>query len=345
MISYFNPIIQTDLSSISESFGNLNEFDNKTVLITGANGHIAMYMAYTFIYCIKNKGLRCRLVLLSRNMEKLDSLYSQFEKEGYVDIVCGSVEEIKPIDADYVFHFAGNASPDAILNDPVGIMRANILGTFALSQMVIKNRKGRLVFASSREVYGEVLNKDLIDEENFGRLNTLNIRSCYPESKRASESILESYKTQYGLDFLIARIAHAYGPGMKSKNDGRVMQDLIGAAIEGKDIELKSDGSALRAFCYISDVVLALLYIAVKGFSGEAYNVSNEIEEISVLNLAKKICELKKGISIRFISNNVKNAYCSYKRIGLDTSKLESLGWFPVVSLDRGLYNIFKSNE
>lgn len=124
-------------------------------------------------------------------------------------------------------------------------------------------------------------------------------RSCYPESKRAAETLCKSYYLQYGVDFNTVRIAHTYGPGMKLENDGRVMADLLACTIQGRNIILKSKGEALRAFCYINDTIRGLFLVMQKGDPAEAYNLANETEEINIRQLAEllltsvpeKICE------------------------------------------------------
>ena len=190
---------------------------------------------------------------------------------------------------DYIFHLAGNASPHFINTDPVGIVKSNMLGTFNILELAKEKHSSKVIFASTREVYGKNEIEERLTETSFGTIDPMENRSCYPESKRAAETIFRSYFLQYGVSFNVLRIAHSYGPGMNLHSDGRVMADLMGNVVDGKDIELKSTGEALRAFCYITDAVLGIFYAALKGEPGEAYNLANETEEISIRDLAKML--------------------------------------------------------
>lgn len=169
-------------------------------------------------------------------------------------------------------------------------------------------------------------------------------RSCYPESKRAAETLLRSYFNQYGVEVYVARIAHTYGPGMQIENDGRIMADLIGNAVRGEDIVLKSKGEALRAFCYLSDAICGILAIMMNGEAGEAYNLSNETEEISILQLAELMVELSEGKSqLKFDIPPTNTGYCNYQRVALDSRKINAIGFRPQVPLREGIRRTIQS--
>lgn len=128
---------------------------------------------------------------------------------------------------------------------------------------------------------------DAIAEGDFGREDPLAPRACYGESKRLAETLCRAYHTQYGVDARIARISHCYGPGMRL-DDGRAISDLLADVLHNRDIQLDSDGSASRPFCYVSDTVLGLFHILFRGQAGHAYNVG-ETQETSILELAEKL--------------------------------------------------------
>ena len=240
---------------------------------------------------------------------------------------------------------AGNASPHFINTDPAGIVKSNMLGTFNVLELAKEKQSSKVVFASTREVYGRNEKEECLTETSFGTIDPMENRSCYPESKRAAETIFRSYYLQYGVCFNSLRIAHSYGPGMNLHSDGRVMADLIGNVVDGKDIELKSTGEALRAFCYITDAVIGLFYAALKGEPGEAYNLANETEEISIRDLAQMLVSLRRDKDLKVIFNipETNTGYCNYKRVGLNTQKIESIGWQPMVSLKEGCLRTIKS--
>src|SRR5690606_6501333 len=117
----------------------------------------------------------------------------------------------------------------------------------------------------------------------MGILDPLDYRSCYPESKRMAENLFKSYSLQHKVHFNILRIAHVYGPGIQIHNDGRVMGDLINDAINNRQIHLKSDGKAIRAFCYITDALEAIFRILINGKNDDSYNIANETEPVTIL--------------------------------------------------------------
>ena len=232
---------------------------------------------------------------------------------------------------------ASSANPKTILENPIDIIKANTIGTFNVFELA-RNKSAKVFFTSTREVYGKLDESiKFIQESDMGVVDCLEKRACYPESKRIAETICNSYFYQYGVKYNIIRIAHVYGPGMNIDGDGRIMSDIIENVSKNKNIILKSDGTALRAFCYITDAIRGLLLILIKGKDNEVYNLSNEKEEISIKDLAQKAINIsRKELKIEYQINN-SGAYTSYKRIGLDNRKLEELGWNIRISLDKGL--------
>lgn len=312
------------------------EFEGKRVLVTGATGHIASYITFFLIYLKRERNIKVDITILCRTPQKAERLFDEFIGKGEINVLYQDVTQ--PIIEgryDYIFHLAGNASPYFIKNDPMGILDANLKGTKNVLNLA-KESNAKVFFASTREVYGKVENLSRLTEKDFGMIDCLDARSCYPESKRAAETMLYSAYIQYGIPVYIVRIAHSYGPGMNTQNDGRIMSDLIGNAARKEDIVLKSKGEALRAFCYISDTVSGCFYAVMKGRPGEAYNLSNETEEISVRELAQEIADMVET-KVKFDIADDSAVYCNYARVGLDTGKIESLGWRPKVSLRLGL--------
>ncbi len=349
MFGYQNEIVQTDLQEMSSTPIEWGKLDNKTILITGANAMLATYVVYLLMYLIQHKGLHIHVIALARNMKKASDLFADFIEDKHFELCLQDVCESIAYDGhiDYIFHFAGNASPYFIKHEPVDILKSNLLGTINVLELARQKQSSKVIFASTREVYGENKEIQLLSETSFGNIDCLDARSCYPESKRAAETLCKSYFVQYGVPFNAVRIAHSYGPGMKLSNDGRVMADLLHYALSGKDIVLKSTGEALRAFCYINDTVIGMMYILLYGKDAEAYNLSNETEEISILSLAHMLIKHapKQGLQVKIeIPQQTENIYCNYARIGLDTSKLESLGWQPKVTLEDGIGRVINSN-
>ncbi|WP_244262481.1 NAD-dependent epimerase/dehydratase family protein [Yersinia bercovieri] len=180
-------------------------------------------------------------------------------------------------------------------------------------------------------------------ENDFGSLDCSELRACYAESKRMGETMCISWGEQYSVPCKIVRIFHTYGPGM-DLNDGRVFADFVSCAVQGKNIDMKSDGSAIRTFCYLSDAVHAIFKVLLCGHIGQAYNVGNERCEMNIRDLAFLVNKLSSNNNSRVIISNNDNNYILSKinRIVPDTTKLRSLGWRPKYDVISGFKRTIK---
>lgn len=346
-------VIIEDLRRMCQADLPWQHLDGKTVLVTGATGMLALYVTWLLLHLRERNGIRVSVVALCRNRQKAEEYFGSYEGKPYFHLliqdVCNPIEYDGAV--DYIFHLAGNASPHFINTDPVGIMKCNLLGTMNVLELARKKQTAKVMFASTREVYGANEYVDKLGECSYGVLDPLDARSCYPESKRAAETLLKSYFLQYGVEFNTIRIAHSYGTTMKLENDGRVMADLMGDVVAGKDIVLKSSGEAIRAFLYITDAVLGMFTVLFKGKACEAYNLANETEPISIKDLAQLLASSRKDKAIRVVvKEGEQKGYCAYRRTALDMTAIETLGWKPQVSLEDGIkkvlfYEFTKKNE
>lgn len=348
-MNYRNDIVQGDMRNICIQLNDIEQLFHRVVLITGASGMLATYLVYFFMYLNEKKDAEIHVIALVRNEDKAWKKFGDFCDDKYFELLVQDVCE--PINygghIDYIFHMAGNASPKSILSDPVDIIRTNTLGTINVMELARKSKVEKVIYASTREVYGkEAESIKEIREEVFGSLDPMERRSCYPESKRISESILQSFYYQYGIKSSIVRIAHAYGPGMAIDNDGRVMADFISDVVHNRNIVLKSTGEAIRAFCYISDAITAILFVLLYGNTAEAYNVANETEEIRISKVAELLVELypEKELKVIFdIPKEMSLGYSKMGRVKLNTEKTEKLGWSCQVKLVDGLRRTVES--
>lgn len=333
-------VVIEDLQRMSEASLPWKDLEGKTVLVTGATGMLASYITWFLLYLREYQGIQVNVVALCRDKQKAEEYYGEFLDKSYFHLLIQDVCD--PIaykgGVDYVFHLAGNASPHFINTDPVGIMKSNLLGTMNVMELARYKQTAKVILASTREVYGKNEEAELLDEKAFGTLDPLDDRSCYPESKRAAEALLKSYFLQYGVGFNTVRIAHSYGPTMKLENDGRVMADLMGDVVAGRDIVLKSSGEAIRAFLYVTDAVIGLFAVLFYGENAMAYNLANETEPISIKALAQLLASLRADKSVQvIISQGDQKGYCAYRRTALNTTALEHLGWMPRVLLEEGI--------
>lgn len=337
---YNHPIVQKDLNKIINSKIEFFKLKDKSILITGATGMLASYYMFTLMYLNDKFNYNIKIYALVRNQEKLETITSFSKRTDIIPIiqdVCNKIQIEESI--DYIIHMASSANPKTITTNPIGIINANVIGTINVLELA-KDKKAEVIFTSTREIYGKIdENKNKISENDMGILDCLELRSCYPESKRLAENLMVSYAYQYDVKYKIVRIAHSYGPGMIIDNDGRIMSDLISNVINKENIILKSTGQAKRAFCYISDAITALLLVTINEKHNEVYNIANETEEISIKELAYKIKEMYNYLEVVFDIKENKNQYVKFERTPLDTTKLERLGWNPEVTLVDGIKN------
>ena len=338
---YENAIVQKDMDDLIErDYLHFEKLKNKTVLVTGASGMLAYYFTCALMHLNLKKNYQIKVLALVRNKEKAEKNFEAFLHNSLFELViqdvCAEIKVTEPV--HYIVHAAGGASPYQIKNNPLGIIHANLDGTVNVCELAKNNPIEKVLYTSTREVYGKIEGQEWIREEDMGSVDPIDPRSCYPESKRMAEQIFRSYEVSCKIPFNIVRIAHSYGPGMIVGNDGRVMADFMTNVIHGEDIVLKSAGDAIRAFCYITDAVAGMFCVLLDGEQGQVYNIANETEPYMIRDVARMLIEVSgKEIQLVYDTTADQSAYCNYKRVGLATDKIEALGWKPEIQLKDGL--------
>ena len=338
-----NSVILNDIHDIIRTAGCDEYLTGKTILVTGATGHIAKYFSYYLLELNRARSAGMKILLLARNMQKLEAAFGGYLQDDGVEVLLQDVcDEIRyEGHTDYILHAAGAASAAAIRSNPLGIIKANTAGTLNVIEFAKRSGCSRILFTSTREIYGEVSGTDCISETDMGVLDPLNSRNCYPESKRLAEAMLESGYIQYGVGFNVLRIAHTYGPAMNIVNDGRVMADFMDCAVHSRDIVLNSDGTAVRGFCYVADTLRGMLDVLTKGEPCRAYNLANETEPAMIRDVAAMLLRVNGDgslkVSYKEADEATKKGYLGYRIVRLDTAAIEALGWVPRVTLEEGL--------
>ena len=309
----------------------LAAFQSKTVLVTGASGLIGSAFVDLLMDLNKHEAV-IQVYAISRNRSYAERRFKAYWNDPLFTYlrhdVLDSLSLNTPI--DYIVHGASNASPKRYAEDPVGTMKTNLWGVANLLELA-RDKQARLLYISSGEVYGEGDGTDFT-ETYSGYVNPLNPRSCYPSSKRSSETLCVVYKEQFGVDVVIARPCHIYGSDIE--RDDRAFAQFLRKAKVKEDIILKSKGQQVRSYCYVADCASALLYILLKGENGEAYNIANRHSVLSIKQLAEMIASAA-GTQVVYDlpSEQESKGYSVIQRAVLDPSKLEALGWQPYYSL------------
>jgi len=233
---------------------------------------------------------------------------------------------------DVVMHLASPASPVDYERLPLETLDVNSRGTRRLLEIARKTG-ARFVLASTSEVYGDPLVHPQ-DESYWGNVDPVGPRSCYDEGKRFAEALVSSYRRVHGTRAAIVRIFNTYGPSMR-RHDGRVMPELLGAALSGEPLTVHGDGSQSRSFMYVSDLVAALAAVAADpAVDGLIVNIGNP-EEITIRELAGTIVGLT-GSRSRIVTVPGREGDPQRRRpdIGRITARY---GWRPTVPLEDGL--------
>ncbi|MFP3992930.1 NAD-dependent epimerase/dehydratase family protein [Pseudomonas capeferrum] len=340
-------ILSEDLSGILDAPLCWETLYGRHILITGASGFIGGHVVEALVWLNRRQPqANVHVYALARDLEKLRQRMPWVDIPGEVTPLIQDVTQPCGLAAplDFIIHAASPASPRDYLQRPVDTICANTDGSRALLELA-RDKQARFLFLSSGAVYGDnPWQTDAIAEGDFGREDPLAPRACYGESKRLAETLCRAYYTQYGVDTRIARISHCYGPGMRL-DDGRAISDLLADVLQNRDIQLDSDGSASRPFCYVSDTVLGLFHILFRGASGHAYNLG-ETKETTILELAEMmINSAGKAGELNVRLNALSGPPPALRSSGhFNIDKIRALGWAPIISLDVGLPRLLQAN-
>jgi UDP-glucuronate decarboxylase len=236
------------------------------------------------------------------------------------------------VEVDEIYNLACPAAPIHYQFDPVQTTKTSVHGAINMLGLA-KRVKAKILQASTSEVYGDPEVHPQV-ESYWGRVNPIGVRSCYDEGKRCAETLFFDYHRQHGLRIKVARIFNTYGPRMHP-NDGRVVSNFIVQALKGEDITLYGDGSQTRSFCYVDDLVDALVRMMARGDEVTGpMNLGNP-GEFTIRQLAEKVVELT-GSKSKIVTRPLPGDDPRQRRpdITLARSKLQ---WEPATQLEAGL--------
>lgn len=320
MKTYFDDILNIYNESLP-----WEELSGTNILVTGATGLIGSTLVEVLM---SNPHLNYDVYAAGRNRERARRRFEKYMSSDSFHFV--EYDVMLPIHSDiqfdFIVHAASDASPNAFSKSPVEIIKANIYGVSSLIEYGLQHNMKRFLYVSSGEVYGEGDGR-ILTEEYSGYIDCLTPRSCYPSSKRTSETLCVSYASEYGADVVIARPCHVYGPNFR-ENDNRVYAQFIRNILKGENIVLKSTGEQLRSWCYVVDCISALLHILLEGGSGEAYNIADPNSVLTIKQLAEMLAKIgDTKVTIDVPSEMEKKAYNPITKSVFSVGKLEKLGW------------------
>ncbi|MEL6765570.1 MAG: UDP-glucuronic acid decarboxylase family protein [Pseudomonadota bacterium] len=236
------------------------------------------------------------------------------------------------VEVDRIFNLACPASPVHYQYDPVQTTKTSVHGAINMLGLA-KRTRARILQASTSEVYGNPTVHPQ-PEGYWGNVNPIGPRSCYDEGKRCAETLFFDYHRQHGLDIKVVRIFNTYGPRMHP-DDGRVVSNFIMQALRGEDITIYGDGSQTRSFCYVDDLVEAMLRMmeTEAGMTGPV-NIGNP-GEFTIRSLAEKVIE-KTGSASRLVFRPLPQDDPMQRRPDISVAR-DLLDWQPTIAFDEGL--------
>ncbi len=297
------------------------------ILVTGGAGFIGSHLCERLIengekvFCIDN--------LSSGNYANIEGL----TKEPSFKFIKHDITESIELDVDRIFNLACPASPIQYQERPIETMKSCFIGSLNMLELARKN-KAVILQTSTSEVYGDPKIYPQV-ETYWGNVNPIGLRSCYDEGKRAAEALFFCYKRVHKTDIRMVRIFNTYGPKM-AEDDGRVISNFINQALKGKNLTIYGDGSQTRSFCYIEDMITALLSIM------DCY----ESEDISPVNLGNPYEITIKELAERIISLTGSTSEIEYCELPKDDpvrrcpdieKAKKYLTWEPKITLKEGL--------
>lgn len=330
------------ISDLDEEIALLPELDElagKSVMITGCTGLICS--AVVDILIRRNQICEEKIIIIAaaRSYKKVEERFFPYTKEDWFIFMpydASSTENLLDIPCDFIIHGASNASPNKIVKQPVETMLSNIFGMKFLLDYAKEKCIKRILYISTSEVYGRKEHDRPSKSDEYGWIDLLNSRSSYSIGKCAAETMCVSYYDEYGVDSVIARPGHIYGP-TALESDNRVSSAWAYAVARGEDIIMKSDGSQVRSYCYCLDSASAILKVMLKGESVHAYNISNPDSIINIRGMAEILVQ-SAGVKLKIEipTETEKKGFNPMSNSSLDSTELLELGWRGIFDAERG---------
>lgn len=301
----------------------------KTFLITGSNGFLGKVFKQ-YLLSIGGKVIAVDNQIIGDKSADLTEIVA--------DIGTFTTDE----HIDYIINTAGIASPYHYRRLPLETLDVSYIGTRNMLELAKKHKVlGFLAFSSS-EVYGDPDEKHIPTPESYnGIIDTMGSRSCYDEGKRIIETLCYVYNTKFGVNTKILRPFNVFGPPL-FQNDYRVIPNFISRVLAGQSLNVYGDGKQTRTFCYVTDFIVGAIKVLLNG-DNLPYNVGNDKNEISMLDLAyliKKITKL--DINIKLIEYPSVYPKEEPRRRCPDLTKIKfQLGYDPKIDLETGIRRFY----
>lgn len=298
----------------------------KRILVTGGAGFIGSHLSERLLR--EGNDVVCVDNFFTGSKENISHLLTH----PYFEVMRHDICFPLYLEVDEIYNLACPASPIHYQFDPVQTTKVNVSGSINMLGLA-KRLKIRIFQASTSEVYGDPAEHPQ-RESYWGNVNPIGPRACYDEGKRCAETLFFDYYRQHGIQIKVLRIFNTYGPRMHP-NDGRVVSNFILQALKGEDITVYGDGTHTRSFCYVDDMVEAMIRMmeSPDGFTGPV-NAGNP-EEVTILGLAEKIIEIA-GSPSKVVFCQLPEDDPRRRKPDISLAR-KALGWKPAINIDSGL--------
>jgi dTDP-glucose 4,6-dehydratase len=352
-MSLRNAVVAEDAALVAaELEPTLRPLSGTTLLVTGGSGFLCSYFLEVVARLNDTAwSVPCRMLCLDNLRSGVAARVAHLSDRDDFELVRHDVAE--PFDRrepiEWIIHGASVASPVFYRRYPLETIAANVDGTRQMLALARRTGARGLLYLSTSEVYGDPEPHWIPTPEEYrGSVSCTGPRACYDESKRLAETLCMIHHRKFAVPVNIVRPFNVYGPG-QPLDDGRIIPDLMSAAVHRTPIVLRSDGRATRAFCYISDVIRAMLHVLMSGVRGEIFNVGNDREEMSIREVAERLSELAgpPALPVQYVASDDADYVTDNPRRRCPQLKKirEAFGWEPRVSLTAGLQRTLASYQ
>lgn len=299
---------------------------NKKILVTGGAGFLGSHLCDRLVE--QGNDVLCVDNFFTGSKKNIQHL---FDKPNF-ELIRHDVTFPLYVEVDEIYNLACPASPIHYQYDPVQTTKTSVHGAINMLGLA-KRCKARILQASTSEVYGDP-EVHPQPESYWGKVNPIGIRSCYDEGKRCAETLFFDYHRQHKLEIKVMRIFNTYGPKMQA-NDGRVVSNFIVQALMNQNITIYGDGSQTRSFCFVNDLIEALIRMmnTEADFTGPV-NIGNPVE-FTMLELAQQVIRLT-GSSSQIVYHPLPNDDPKQRKPDISLAQ-KKLDWNPSVQLEQGL--------
>lgn len=339
MSIYDSKLWISDLDETIDALPELGELAGKSVLVTGCTGLICSAIVDVLLHWNKTHEGKITILAAGRDIQRILNRFYPYSLSEFLSVVkydSTLIDNEFIFDCDYIIHGASNASPNKIVKEPVETMLSNFMGMKCLLDYARATGVKRIIYISTSEVYGRKNTADPSKINDYGWIDILNPRNSYSIGKCAAETLCTSYFDEYGVDSVIVRPGHIYGP-TAVESDNRVSSAWAYAVARGEDIVMKSDGSQIRSYCYCLDSASAILKVMLRGEPVHAYNISNPESIIDIRGMAR-ILTKSAGVELKMElpTEAEKKGFNPMSNSSLDSTELLNLGWRGLFNAERG---------